>query len=107
MIRPVRLTWSPSLISVSGPMMITADVVLFQVQDHTHNAVGELDQLAGHRVLKPVDARDTVADLQHGTHADFGYFFLVGRSCVSRTWATSSGLMLTAIVLLRSSHCVA
>src|SRR5256884_3939858 len=40
-----------------------ADVVLFEVEDHADDVAGELQQLAGHRLLEPVDARDAVADL--------------------------------------------
>ena len=43
-----------------------ADVVLFEVQHQPGDAARELDQLAGHHLLEPEDARDAVADGEHG-----------------------------------------
>ncbi|OPZ77877.1 MAG: hypothetical protein BWY77_01613 [bacterium ADurb.Bin431] len=45
-----------------------ADIVLFKVQGHAIDAVGKLDQLHGHDILKPIDAGDAVANLQNLTH---------------------------------------
>ena len=45
------------------------DVVGFEVEGHALGAVVELDHLAGLDVVEAVDARDAVADRQHG--ADF------------------------------------
>jgi peptidoglycan/LPS O-acetylase OafA/YrhL len=46
-----------------------ADVVLLEVQHQAHQALpalaDELDELAGHRLGEPVDARDAVADREH------------------------------------------
>ena len=47
-----------------------ADVVLFQVERDADNAVLELEALERDAVLEAVDARNAVADLQHG--ADLG-----------------------------------
>ncbi|CDN44416.1 hypothetical protein BN871_EV_00020 [Paenibacillus sp. P22] len=41
------------------------DIALLKVERHAYNAVGELEQLAGHSVLKAVHASDTVADLDN------------------------------------------
>ena len=43
-----------------------ADVVLFEVQHHPAHAARELDEFAGHGLVEPVDARDAVADREHG-----------------------------------------
>ena len=42
-----------------------AHVVGLQVEHEAEHAAGELQQLAGHRLLEAVDARDAVADLDH------------------------------------------
>src|ERR1044072_3314545 len=47
-----------------------ADVVLLEVEREAGDAVLELEHLGRERVLEAVDARDPVADLQHG--ADLG-----------------------------------
>ncbi len=47
-----------------------ADVVLLQVERDADNAVLELEALERDAVLEAVDARNAVADLQHG--ADLG-----------------------------------
>ena len=52
-----------------------ADVVLFEVQHQAGDRLagllgGELEHLAGHRRLEPVDAGDAVLHLEDG--ADFG-----------------------------------
>ena len=44
-----------------------ADVVLLEVQRHAHHAVGQLEQLAGHRLFEAVDAGDAVAYGDDGT----------------------------------------
>ena len=43
------------------------DVVLFQVERHSHGAVGELDELTGHDVSQAIDTGDTITDRQDGT----------------------------------------
>ena len=48
----------------------SADVVLFEVEREADDAVLELEHLQRDGVLEPVDARDAVADLEHG--ADLG-----------------------------------
>ena len=48
-----------------------ADAFLFEVQCDTEHAVRELDHLAGHGVLDPVDARDAVTDRNNAT--DFSH----------------------------------
>ena len=53
-----------------------ADVVLLEVEGDTSDAVVELDHLHRDRALEPVDARDAVADLEHG--ADLGEVGLDG-----------------------------
>ena len=70
MMRPVRLTSSPSLISRVLAHEHGAHRVLFQVQGDAHDAVGQLEQLARHAALEAVDARDAVAHGEHG--ADLG-----------------------------------
>src|SRR6185436_6520041 len=42
-----------------------ADLVLLEVEHHADDVARELQQLAGHRLLEPVHARDAVADLDH------------------------------------------
>src|SRR5262249_34506589 len=37
-----------------------------EVEDHAAHAARELDELAGHRLIEAVDARDAVADREHG-----------------------------------------
>src|SRR5690606_6018190 len=46
------------------------DVVFLEVEDQAAHAVGELDELTGHRLGQAVHAGDAVADREHG--ADFG-----------------------------------
>src|SRR5690606_14699348 len=53
-----------------GPHRGDTDVVFLEVEDQAADAVGELDQLTGHRLRQPVHAGDAVADLEHG--ADLG-----------------------------------
>ena len=48
-------------------------VVFFEVEHHTHDAAGEFQQFHGHGILNPVDAGDTVTDIQHG--AGFAHFY--------------------------------
>ena len=69
MMRPVRLTSSPSLISVYSPSSTDADLVFFQVHGDAGNVVRELEQFAGHDFVEAVDAGDTVA--QRDDRADF------------------------------------
>ena len=40
-----------------------AHLVPLEVEHHPHDVAGELEELARHRLLEPVDARDAVADL--------------------------------------------
>src|SRR5207248_952849 len=42
-----------------------ADVILFEVQRHSKDAVRELDKFRGQHVRQPVDTSNAVADLQH------------------------------------------
>src|SRR6185295_13540556 len=50
-----------------------SDIVGLEVERHALDAVGELDHLAGLDVVEPVNARDAVADRQHGPDlGDFG-----------------------------------
>ena len=42
-----------------------ADVVRLEVEHEAHQLAGELDQLARHGALEPVDARDSVSDAEH------------------------------------------
>jgi hypothetical protein len=51
---------------VVGAEQHRAHVVLFEVEHHADDVAGELEQLAGHRVLEAPDAGDAVADGQHG-----------------------------------------
>jgi hypothetical protein len=46
-----------------------AHLILFEVHGQAGNAVGKLDQLAGHHLVQAVNTRDTVAQRDHG--ADF------------------------------------
>ncbi len=43
-----------------------ADVVFLEVQHHSLHIAGKLDELSGHGGLETVDARDAVAERQHG-----------------------------------------
>jgi len=42
------------------------DVVLLEIEHHARDAAGEFDKLTRHHGFEPVDARDTVADREHG-----------------------------------------
>ena len=53
-----------------------ADVVLLEVQREADDVVGQLEHLERHAVVEAVDARDPVADLEHG--ADLGEVGLAG-----------------------------
>ena len=55
----------------------SSDAVFFEIEDLAHDSVFELQEFAGHRVAKAVNARDAVADLDD--RADFVdlKFFLV------------------------------
>src|SRR5262249_2402340 len=44
-----------------------ADVVLFEVQHEPGDLARKLDELAGHHAVEPEDARDAVADREHGS----------------------------------------
>ena len=70
MMRPVRLTMSPSLTSVRVAEEHRADAVFLEVQRDAEDAAGELDHLAGHAALDAVQAGHAVADRDDG--ADFG-----------------------------------
>ena len=70
MMRPVRLTWSPSFSASNSPSRTDADAVLLEVQRDAEQAVGKLEHLAGHGLVHALDARDAVADRHDG--ADFG-----------------------------------
>ena len=45
-----------------------ADVVGLEVEREAGHVVGQLEQLHGHGVVEPVDARDAVGDRQHRAH---------------------------------------
>ena len=68
--RFVRRTWSPSLIELVLAEEHGADRVLLEVHGEAHDAVRQLEELAGHAALEAVDAGDAVADAEHG--ADLG-----------------------------------
>ena len=76
MMRPVRLTWSPSFSSRGLAEQHGADALLFEVQRDAEQAVRELEHLAGHRLVDALDARDAVADRDDG--ADFGHVHVDG-----------------------------
>ena len=78
MMRPVRLTGSPSLMLAGLAEEHGADAVFFEVQRDAEHAVRELEHLARHRVLDAVDARDAVADRDDG--ADFGHVHVDGEA---------------------------
>ncbi len=71
MMRPVRLTVSPSRISAVLAEQHGADALLFEVERDAEDAVRELEHLARHRLLDPMHASDAVAnrhdraDLRH------------------------------------------
>jgi hypothetical protein len=69
MMRPVRFTWSPSLISVYSPRRTTPNLVFLQVHGNARDVVRELEQFAGHDLLQAMDARNPVAERDNG--ADF------------------------------------
>ena len=68
MMRRVRLTSSPSLISREVAHEHRAHGVFFEVEGDAHDAVRQLQQLAGHAALEAVDARDAVAQGEDGAH---------------------------------------
>ena len=70
MMRPVRRTSSPSLISVIIAQQHRAHLVFFQVHGDAGHVVRELDQFAGHDLFQAVDAGDAVA--HRDDRADFG-----------------------------------
>ena len=78
MMRPVRLTSSPSLISVYSPSSTDADLVFFQVHGDAGHAVRELEQFAGHDLVEAIDAGNAVA--QGDDRADFVHSDLGSRS---------------------------
>src|SRR5262249_18241537 len=45
-----------------------AYLVFLQVHGDSRDVMGELDQLAGHNFVQAMDARDTVADRDNGSH---------------------------------------
>ena len=76
MMRPVRLTMSPSLISVYSPRSTAPTRILFEVEGDAEDAVRKLEHLAGHGSFDTVHARDSVAE-RHDA-ADFGHVDLDG-----------------------------
>ena len=78
MMRPVRLTVSPSLISVELAEQHGADALLLEVQRDAEDAVRELEHLAGHGALDAVHARDAVADRDDA--ADLGHVHVHGEA---------------------------
>src|SRR5713226_8869509 len=68
------------------------DLVLFEVQDHAHDVAGEREQLARHRVLEPVDARDAVADFDDAPDLLEVDLRLVARQLALDDFADLSGL---------------
>jgi len=69
MMRPVRLTSSPSLISVYSAEEDDADLIFFEVHGDAGEAVREGEQFAGHDLIEAVNAGDAVAEGDDG--ADF------------------------------------
>ena len=65
MMRPVRRTSSPSLISVYVAQQHRADLVFFQVHGDAGDVVRKLDQFPGHHLFQAVNAGDAVADRDH------------------------------------------
>ena len=63
--RPVRLTVSPSLISVVAAEKHGADTLLLEVQNESVDIISEVQQLAGHRLIQPIDMGNAVADLKN------------------------------------------
>ncbi len=60
--RFVRFTVSPSLTRLVSPMSTQPTCDFLEVQREAEDVVRELDELAGHRLVEPVDERDPVAD---------------------------------------------
>ena len=79
MMRPVRLTSSPSLISVYSPEQHHADLVFFQVHGDAGNAMREGEQFSGHDFVEAVNAGNAVAqrdDRADFIHGDLGFVVL-------------------------------
>ena len=74
MMRPVRLTMRALLDGRRVAEERGADVVALEVEHEAHQAAGELEQLARHRPVEAVDARDAVADAEDraGLHRERG-----------------------------------
>ena len=99
--RLVRLTMSPSLMRGVVAEEDGADVVLLEVEHHADDVAGERQQLAGHRLLEPVDARDAVADLDDAADLLQVDLRLVARELALDDLADLSGLD-HAFVLFRA-----
>src|SRR2546422_397517 len=69
-----------------------ADPFLLEVEDHPDDVAGELEQLARHRPLEPVDARDAVADLDDAADLLQVHLRLVARELLPDDLADLSGL---------------
>src|SRR5712692_8059196 len=69
-----------------------ADLFLLEVEDHPDDVAGELEQLARHRPLEPVDARDAVADLDDAADLLQVHLRLVARELLPDDLADLSGL---------------
>ena len=67
--RPVRLTSSPSLISVYSPRMHHADLIFLEVHGDSGHVVREAEELSSHDFVEAVDTGDAVAEGDDG--ADF------------------------------------
>ena len=64
--RPVRRTRSPSRTWFASPITAMPTLSSSRFSTMPETSPGKLDELAGHRVLEAVDARDAVADREHG-----------------------------------------
>ena len=64
--RPVRLTRSPSLMSVSSPSSTAPTLSSSRLSARPVTPCGQLEHLHGQRVAQAVDAGDAVADLEDG-----------------------------------------
>ena len=65
MMRPVRRTSSPSLISVIFAQQHRPHLVFFQVQGDARDVMRNLDHLPGHHFFQAVYAGDALADRDH------------------------------------------
>src|SRR3989449_338632 len=69
-----------------------ANLFLLEVEDHPDDVAGKLEQLARHRPLEPVDARDAVADLDDAADLLQVHLRLVARELLPDDFADLSGL---------------